>query len=224
MTTDSSTHRATAANLFEPNDVFNLPTIEGFTQPIAAVSFSATRQSIEVPWCDVLSIAIDSAINYLTASQYAGRQWMFFGANDMWRAPTAVIRHKKFWRASNTLTEVRSRLQNRSPDIEFTYDSKIRYAVCAEIHQEMLLIFGEWIRSSRSGLLLLESSVEKLTADNVRHCFTSVFYDGKSDVDWSRAVTEFCVSGSILVRCRGSFDDAAAVVDLIYDPKLVTLT
>ena len=222
MTTDSSPQKVSAENLFEPNDVLNLTPTRGFTQPIAAVSFVASRQSIETPWRDVLSVAISAATDFLETSSFRERGWLFFGASDIWRKPSAVIKHKGFWGANKDIAE--TQLQNSSPEIEFTYDSKVRYAVCAELPRETHMVFGEWIRSTQSGLMLLESSVEKQTEFDVKRYFAIAFANGDSDVDWSRAVANFCASGSILVRFSGAFDDPDAAVDLMYDPRCVKLT
>jgi len=221
MTTDSSPQKVTAENLFEPNEVLNLTDTEGFNRAIAAVSFVASRRSLETSWHDVLLVAINAATDYLEASPLRKRRWLFFGASDMWRVPNAVIKHKKFWGANKTIAE--RQLLNCSPEVEFTYDSKVRYAVSAEVSDENLPSFGEWIRSTRSGLMLLEDSVEKQTEFGVRKYFDGAFTNGDNDVDWSRAVAEFCVSGSILVRFSGAFDDPDAAVDLMYDPRCVSL-
>ena len=222
MTTDSQPQKVTAANLYEPNSILNLTPDSGFTQPIAAVSFVTSRKSFTSPWPDVLAIAIGAATEYLAASPFRDNRWLFFGASDMWRMPSATTRKNKFWAANKGIAG--NPLPNSTPEVEFSHHSKVRYAVCAEVSCEMLPVFGDWIRSTRSGLMLLQNLVEKQTEFNVKRCFDCAFKDGESDVNWSHAAASFCPSGSILVRFSGAFDDPDAAVDLMYDPSRVHLT
>lgn len=221
MTTDSSPQKVTAENLFEPNEVLNLTPPVGFTHEIAAVSFVALRQSFETPWRDVLFLAINAATDYLDSSPLRERGWLFFGASDMWKMPSAVTKHKKFWGANKDIAA--KSLRNSSPEVEFTCDSKVRYAVTTEVSRENLPSFGEWCRSTRCGLLLLQDVVEKQTEFIVKKYYDSVFTDGEREVNWSRAVSELCASGSIVARFSGAFDDPDASVDLMYDPKHLSL-
>ncbi len=220
MTTDSTPQKKFAANLFEANDVLNLVTPQGLSGPISAVSFVAPRPSINVPWNDVLSSAIDMAMSFISTSPLCERRWLFFGATAMWKTPNAITRHKKFWSANNLI----NRSSNASPEVELTYDSMVRYAVSAEINHEGVPVFGKWIRSTQCGLMFLKTSIAEQTEADVQHYFANVFTNNKSDIDWSRAVGEFCKFDSVLVRFSGSFDDPDAAVDLIYNPGLVDLT
>ncbi len=221
MTIDSIAYKVSAHNLYEKNDILNLTPSNALSQPIASVSFVAARHSIQIPWPDVLLAAIHAMADFLENSPYRERRWLFFGASDIWRTPSAVTNHRKFWGANKTISHWN--LKNKSPEVLFSRDSVVRYAVCAEVPREAVADFGEWCRATRSGLMLLQDSVAQQTENNVKEYFERTFLNGNNDVDWNNAVAEFCTAGSILTRFSGAFDDPDAAVDLIYNPRYVCL-
>ena len=217
MTTDLILQKMTATNLFEPNDILNLSRPEGLTDCISAVSFVVSRASINISWEVTISKAIAAAMSFISNSLLRKKKWLFFGATDMWRTPNAVIRHKKFWRTNSLLYKP----SGASPEVEFFYGAKIRYAVVTEVNPEHIPNFGEWIRATQSGLMFLMTSIDKQTDTDVRNYFASVFTNDLNNVDWNHVVRKFCRFDFVLVRFSGSFDDPDAAVDLIYNPRLI---
>lgn len=222
MTTNSTFHKIAASNLYESNDILNMTPSDSVANRISAVSFVASRNSNETPWSEVLSVAIGATLNYLKSSSVNTKHWQFFGASELWKQPSVMTRYRKFWGANKSLPI--SCIRNCSPEVEFTRDSLIRFAVCCELPEEVVEIFGDWIRATRSGFMLLIDREKEQTELLVRDCFDAGFSENGSDIDWGRTAEHFCKSGSILVRFSGAFDDPDAAVDLIYDPRFCDLT
>ena len=219
MTTKITSTIVTVADIFEPNEVLNLSRPDGLAREISAVSFVERRLPSTASWELVVQKAIDNTLKTLIGSQLSDWKWFFFGANNGWITPSVIHRHKKFWGARGTPN---ISLENKNPpEIKFEHESNIRYGTLAAIKAEEVPVFVEWVRHTQSGFLVLSKTDWLLTEPQVRHCFSSVFVDGESSVDWSQAVSNICDTDTVLVRSSGSFDDPDAAVDLFYDPRFI---
>ncbi len=217
--TDPIVERVDVCDLFKPNDVLNL-TAEG-AKPAAAISFVASRPTIETPWSQVLLHSIHAMLNFVDSSSLRGRRWNFFGATELWRLPTAINTHKKFWGASQTFENFPP--PTSSVEVEVRRENKVRYAVATEVTRDALPVLGDWNRATQSGVLWLDDAASQHTEDSIRGYFKRLFKQSETNVDWHLAINTFCSTGSVLVRCSGAFDDQDASVDLIYDPTLLTI-
>jgi len=222
MTTDLRATKLTANDVFKTNDILNLSRHSALDKKIAAISFVTNRPSHQTPWSDVLRCSIDSALAWLSQRNVGKWKWRFFGATDGWRESTAVARHKKFWGAYEALKSRQS--LKSSPEVLFQFESKIRFAVIADLESVDVPLLAEWTRARRSGLLFLSQSPGDFSDSAARTYFEALFRNRESEVDWSLAVSKLCDADSILVRCSGAFDDPDASVDLLYAPLLIQVT
>lgn len=217
MTIDPKVRLVHAFNLFQANKVLNIVNTEALNRSVSAISFVAPRSDLSTPWSAVLYEAIQVAINYLVNSSFSSYDWYFFGANELWRIPSTIALHKKFWKATPNL-DLRSTLRC-SPEVAFQSSFGVRHAVCAQISPLAMPAFGEWIRSTQSGLIFVRNPESELDESLVKRLFNAVFDKKDSSVDWRKAILNLCDQEIVLLRFSGGFDDPDAAVDIIYDPS-----
>lgn len=218
MTTiDCQNHIVEVSNLFESNEILNLCRRGKSVMDLAAVSFVSKRNLQGEEWSTVMRRAVDEALAYKN-KLLGGLDWFFFGANDTWQRNSAVVRHKRFWKANNSLSE--SGLLNSSREFEFlNSDGNLRYAVCAVLTGEVLPLFCDWVRHTQSGFIFLQNKNKIHLNEIVSLLYDVAYHNNETTVDWARLAQELCSDGSLIVRCSGSFDDPDAAVDFIYNPE-----
>ena len=222
-----------AGDLFVENDVFQLDRsalgARSADCNLAAISCLSRRGDGMESWSKVCRRAALSALGVMRGNGNGlENSLLLYVSDDVWRSNNRISRRKGLWNASPRLACLKARLASVGPEIALERDGVIRFAAVAEISAEQFADGVEFIRESGSSFLLVNNSEMALTKETAQNLSTKSqnplpTHERETGISWASLACSVCPGGDVLVRASGSHDERDAAVDLIYDPRVISL-
>jgi hypothetical protein len=209
--------RTEVADLFAPGAPVRFDPEKG-RATLAAVSYTAAKRDPSEDLAELARAAAERA----AAALYGGRgirdpRVVLFVADGPWQPDTAVIRHKKLRKRRPDLAE-QPGFAALGEEIEIRGAGGVRYGALVAIQREGFERAAEIVRTDRAAAIL---AGEGLTASTIfSAAFPLVRGEPSTSIDWQSLATRLCPEGVVVARVSGAFDDPAAAVDLVVDPRV----
>lgn len=218
-------------NLFEENNsVLFDPNLLGCAPEqipaLGAITFLSRKESFSQSLQDLAVVCGRQAFAWVKEILGPSFKAWLFVSDGPWRDGTPYNRHKKLWKINPDLFRSDPHAI-RSEEIEFTLGDKVRFGGFLEITDGLIDKAIEATRTHSCFAIICTRRQTVNSADEIRQVFENAFPRIKgipqNNIDWMRLALYLCPQGDVLFRVSGQFDDIEAAVDLIGDPKVLSI-
>jgi len=214
-----------SSDLFEPNESFNFYERKFLFDKnplpkLSAITFLSEELSLPRDMNQLDKNNVVELKNFLLSKKILEDGWciyLFLSIGD-WEVKNRINMHKKLWKSSSI---VQKNIYNgdRSDDILFECDNKVRFAGVVKIDIVDLCEAITVMRSNASSILFLSKDKSFLHSENINELFCSAFpvYKGlpECSVNWQHFLVSYPLEESVAVRVSGHYDDRCTAIDLI---------